>query len=237
MTWNTGHPSFGRVAPPLLLPFDSHRLHNNFHSWRTPNSRKHLPSWTPGHRSLADPSVPKQEQTKAEAVQALWCSSLDLCPLAPAGGCRSISRPAYGCPLRKPIIEERSQHPKDVSPDSLPESAAARDVHPHQRWQPILLQLLQGSTGQNCFASAAPHAGSRWLSHRGVTTFRHTHARPPVRDESHSHAAGLICTHLQAHMDFPGCLSMKPRPPWTELIDSRSRPISFHIATLTPTPF
>ncbi len=97
----------------------------------------------------------------------------------------------------------------------------------------------RGSTFQIALP-ANPHAGgnaSRWLSHRGVTSFRHTHAPPPVNSSFSPAAAGLICTHLQAHMDLTRIPTNGQAPPWTALIESRSIPSFFHIATITPTHF
>ena len=50
----------------------------------------------------------------------------------------------------------------------------------------------KGSTFQIALPMV-PHAGkmpSRWLSHRGVTSFRHSHAPPPVSGDPHPQLQG-----------------------------------------------
>jgi hypothetical protein len=57
-----------------------------------------------------------------------------------------------------------------------------------------------------------------------------------VNDEFSPAAAGLICTHLHAHMDLPGCPRRCPRPPGQHELNPRSRANSFHTASLRLSP-
>jgi hypothetical protein len=101
--------------------------------------------------------------------------------------------------LLRPITKERNPPPEDPSTGIPPGCSLARDFE-----LPKLLCL------------ETPHASgnpSRWLSHRGVTSFRHTHATPPVSDESHPQLQGspaLICTHARTCQEVP-------RGPWNML--------------------
>jgi hypothetical protein len=90
--------------------------------------------------------------------------------------------------------------------------------------------FTQGSTLQIALP-ANPHAGgnaSHWLSHCGVTSFRHAHVPPPVNDESHPQlqaSSAPICMRTWTSQD---ALRRCPRPPGQHELDPRSRANSFY---------
>jgi hypothetical protein len=163
--------------------FSPPRLHNTFDQRsRTPNSR---------HNYRTSSSIWSPLFFSAE-------SRLFAAIVVPMSG-RNIATRCWksvetGLSQRKGA---RLREGTSLSPVPFFQKSAVWDVQPH---------LLQGSTCQIALL-ANPHAGgnaSRWLSHRGVTSLRHTHATSPVNDESDPQLQGssaLICTHLRAHMD------------------------------------
>jgi hypothetical protein len=102
-------------------------------------------------------------------------------------------------------------------------------------------QFTQGSILQIALP-ANPHAGgnaSYWLSHCGVTSFRHAHVPPPVNDESHPQlqaSSAPICMRTWTSQD---ALRRWPRPLHSMNWTPGAGPTLFTLstfATLTPTP-
>ncbi|KAE9379990.1 hypothetical protein N431DRAFT_122371 [Stipitochalara longipes BDJ] len=137
MTLVSGRPSFGYRRCLLFTP--TVYITTLHCCSRTPNSRKHLPSWSPPSRR---PSIRKQNRL-------FDLRTLDLGPLATAVGA-GASRPTSWISSEGQSRSKGARIRRRTSPDILPESAAARDVHPQQH------NWLQGSTFQIALPAQPP---------------------------------------------------------------------------------